>query len=179
MARTRKSDLGRTSILQTPSIRLLEGAKMPGVIRTAWTVALVLTTAAALVAEGQGQRTFRAGVDVVSFGLGVVDKQGKPVTGLTADDFQIVENGKPQALAFFAAGQPQEAPPLHLGLLLDTSGSMADDLKDARSAAVKFVNALDRAVDVTLVDFATEVRVARFGPDDRSEERRVGKECRC
>jgi len=139
---------------------------MPGVIRTAWTVALVLTMAAALVAARQRQRTFHAGVDLVSFGVSVVDKQGKPITGLTADDFQIVENGRPQTVAFFAAGQPDEAPPLHLGLLLDTSGSMADDLKDARSAAVRFVNALDRAVDVTLVDFATEVRVARFGPDD-------------
>ena len=40
---------------------------------------------------------------------------------------------------------------------------MADDIKDARTAAVKFVNALDRAADVTLVDFDTQVRVARFG----------------
>jgi Ca-activated chloride channel family protein len=96
----------------------------------------------------------------------VTDRQGKPVTKLTADDFQILENGKPQTIKFFVAGRPDEAPPLHLGLLLDTSGSMADDLKDARSACVKFVNALDRAADVTLVDFATEVRVARFGPDD-------------
>jgi len=79
---------------------------MPGVIRTAWTVALVLTMAAALVAEQQRQRTFHAGVDLVSFGVSVVDKQGKPITGLTADDFQIVENGRPQTVAFFAAGQP-------------------------------------------------------------------------
>ena len=43
---------------------------------------------------------------------------------------------------------------------------MADDLKDARAAAVKFVNALDGAADVTLVDFDTQVRVARFGPAD-------------
>jgi Ca-activated chloride channel family protein len=126
--------------------------------------ALVLSTAAAVYA--QSQRPFRAGIDLVSFGVSVTDRQGKPVTKLTADDFQILENGKPQAVKFFAVGQPDEAPPLHLGLLLDTSGSMADDLKDARSACVKFVNALDRAADVTLVDFATEVRVARFGPDD-------------
>jgi Ca-activated chloride channel family protein len=110
--------------------------------------------------------TFRAAIDLVNFGVTVVDKQGKPITGLKADDFQVIENGKTQTLRFFAAGEPEEAPPLHLGLLLDTSGSMADDLKDARSAAVKFVNALDGAADVTLVDFDTEVRVARFGADD-------------
>jgi len=43
---------------------------------------------------------------------------------------------------------------------------MERDLRDARSAAVKFVNTLDQAADVTLVDFDTEVRVARFSPQD-------------
>src|SRR5438045_579069 len=138
---------------------------MQDVKRTPCATVLVILTAASLRAH-QGQRSFRAGIDLVNFGVSVVDKQGKSVMGLTADDFQILENGKPQTIKFFAAGQPAEAPPLHLGLLLDTSGSMADDLKDARSACVKFVNALDRAADFTLVDFATEVRVARFGPDD-------------
>jgi Ca-activated chloride channel homolog len=122
-------------------------------------------TAGVRAQQGQ-QPTFKAGVDLVNFGVMVVDKQGKPVTGLKADDFEIVENGKKQTVTFFAAGDPEEAPPLHLGLLLDTSGSMADDLKDARSAAVKFVNALDRAADFTLVDFDTQVRVARFPSAD-------------
>jgi Ca-activated chloride channel family protein len=135
-----------------------------GVPASAVLVVLHVLAGGALVARQQ--QPFRAGIDLVTFGVSVVDRQGKPVTGLTADDFQILENGKPQALRFFAAGQPDEAPPLHLGLMLDTSGSMADDLKDARRACVTFVNALDRAADFTLVDFATEVRVARFGPDD-------------
>jgi Ca-activated chloride channel family protein len=88
------------------------------------------------------------------------------VTGLTQDDFEILESGKKQSVQFFSAGSLETAPPLHVGLLLDTSGSMADDLKDARSSAIKFVNTLDRVADVTLVDFDTEVRVARFGPQD-------------
>jgi Ca-activated chloride channel homolog len=131
--------------------------------RTIITACLCLAAGFTLRAQ---QPTFRTAVDLVHFGVTVVDKQGKPVTGLTAEDFQIVENGKPQTLKYFSAGSPEEAPPLHLGLLLDTSGSMSGDIKDARSAAVKFVNALDHAADVTLVDFDTEVRVARFGPND-------------
>ena len=126
-------------------------------------VGLVLTGSALSLAAQQP--TFRAGVDLVHFGVSVVDKQGKPVTGLTRDDFEIVESGKKQSLQFFSAGNFEEAPPLHIGLLLDTSGSMAADLKDARTAAIKFVNTLDHAADVTLVDFDTEVRVARFAPE--------------
>jgi Ca-activated chloride channel family protein len=127
---------------------------------------LLLSGTLAAAAQQSQQSTFRAGVDLVNFGVMVVDKQGKPVTGLSADDFEILENGRKQAVKFFAAGTPEDAPPLHLGLLLDTSGSMADDLKDARSAAITFVNALERAADVTLVDFDTQVRVARFEAAD-------------
>lgn len=127
-------------------------------------ISFLLVVAMAVTMRAQ-QPTFRAGVDLVHFGVSVVDRQGKPITGLTRDDFEIVESGKKQSLQFFSAGEPEEAPPLHIGLLLDTSGSMAADLKDARSAAVKFVNTLDHAADVTLVDFDTEVRVARFAPE--------------
>jgi Ca-activated chloride channel family protein len=120
---------------------------------------------AATVCTLARQATFRTAIDLVHFGVTVVDKQGQPVTGLHAQDFEIIENGKKQSLQFFAVGDPDASPPMHLGLLLDTSGSMVDDLRDARSAAIKFVNTLQYAADVTLVDFDTEVRVARFSPD--------------
>ena len=78
------------------------------------------------------------------FGVVVTDKQGAPITGLTADDFEVKEAGKPQAIKFFAAGDPDTAPPLHIGFLLDTSGSMEEDIKDVRTAAIKFLNTMDR-----------------------------------
>ncbi len=127
--------------------------------------ALMLTTLAAATVAG-GQQPFRTGVDLVHFGVVVTDKQGKPITGLTAADFELTERGKPQTVKYFAAGDPDEAPPLHLGFLLDMSGSMEADLKDVRTAAIKFLNAVDTAVDITLVDFDTEVRVARYGAQD-------------
>ena len=94
--------------------------------------------------RSRAQQTFRTEVDLVHFGVVVTDKQGAPITGLTADDFEVMEEGKPQTIKFFAAGDPETAPPLHLGFLLDTSGSMEEDIKDVRTAAIKFLNTMDR-----------------------------------
>lgn len=134
-------------------------------------MARVSMVAAMLVASTcllSAQRVFRAGVDLVHFGVIVTDKDGAPVPGLTADDFEIVEDGKPQTVKFFAGGEPgsASAPPLHLGFMIDASGSMAGDIRDVRTAAIKFLNSVDKIIDITLIDFDTEVRVARFGPDD-------------
>ena len=56
--------------------------------------------------------------------------------------------------------------PLHVGLVFDTSGSMDRGHGLARSAAIRFLNRLPRAEDMTVVDFDTEVRIATYGPDD-------------
>jgi Ca-activated chloride channel family protein len=124
---------------------------------------LITAGVAAVAAHAQ---TFRVGVDLVHFAVVVTDKQGQPIRGLTQEDFEIFERGKPQRIKFFAPGDTALAPPFHLGFLLDASGSMDADMKDVRTAAIKFLNQNEHAVDVTLVDFDTEVRVARYGMDD-------------
>ena len=126
----------------------------------------MLALAAASAIAAAGQKTYRTGVDLVNFGVFVTDRQGAPITGLTAADFEILEAGKAQAIKFFTEGDPEDAPPLHLGFLLDASGSMEEDMKDVRTAAIKFLKTMENAIDITLVDFATEVRVARFAADD-------------
>jgi Ca-activated chloride channel family protein len=114
-----------------------------------------------------GAQVYRSGIDLVSLGVTVADRRGALVTDLTEADFEIFEDGKRQDVKFFSRGGDSAASPeLHLGLLFDTSGSMDEDIALARTAAVKFLNALPEAVDVTLVDFDTEVRVARYGQND-------------
>lgn len=113
-----------------------------------------------------GQRVFRAGIDLVHFGVVVTDRSGAPVLGLKAEDFEILEDGKRQTVKFFAGGEPESAPPLHLGFMIDNSGSMVQDIKEVQTAAIKFLNTVENLIDVTLTDFDTEVRVARFGTDD-------------
>ena len=122
--------------------------------------------ALAAVAEGQVP-VFRGGVELVNFGVTVTDRRGTYVTELTPADFEIVEEGRPQTISYFASGVDSDtAPELHIGLLFDTSGSMGEDIRLARSAAVRFLNTLSDAVDITLVDFDTEVRVAKYGQRD-------------
>ena len=109
---------------------------------------------------------FRGGVDLSTFAATVTDKKGNLITDLTKDDFEIVEDGRKQSLEYFAMGDGDAAPPMHLGLMVDASGSMRNDLKLAQGAAVKFLNMLPAAQDITLVDFDTQVRIARYPQRD-------------
>lgn len=129
------------------------------------TAGFVLWAAVCTAAAG-GQQTFRAGVDLVTIGVTVVDRRGNLVTGLTGDDFQILEDGKRQDLLYFAAGDGDAAPAMHLGLMLDASGSMQADMRLAQGAAIKFLNMLPAADDITLVDFDTQVRITRYPQRD-------------
>lgn len=118
-------------------------------------------------ADRAQQVVFRVETDLVSFGITVTDKRGNFLTDLTGDDFEIVEDGKPQALKYFIRGNETDAAPeLHVGIMFDTSGSMTADISTARTAAIKFLNALPEAKDITLVDFDTEVRLAKYGQQD-------------
>jgi Ca-activated chloride channel family protein len=113
------------------------------------------------------QPTFRTETELVTFGVTVTDKRGNFITDLGQDDFEIFEDEKTQGLRYFTRGMELDAAPeLHVGLLFDTSGSMGQDIQLARSAAIKFLNTLSDARDITLVDFDTEVRVSKYGQQD-------------
>ena len=131
---------------------------MPRPMVVAGLLTMVLATGSAAQ-----QPVFRTTTDMVGFGVTVSDRRGNFVTDLKPEDLEIVEEGAPQEIQLFTRGDETEtAPEMHIGLVFDTSGSMGDDITLARSAAVKFLNTLTDAKDMTLVDFDTEVRVSKF-----------------
>src|SRR5712691_3236935 len=70
--------------------------------------------------EDQSVSTLKVNVDVVQLFFNVKDKHGALIPNLTKDDFQILEDGKPQNIKYFSA---ESNLPLTLGILIDSSGS--------------------------------------------------------
>ncbi len=56
--------------------------------------------------------TFRTGVDVVQIDVSVLDKDRRPVRGLTAADFTVLEDGKPRPVVAFSTVELPPLPPL-------------------------------------------------------------------
>jgi Ca-activated chloride channel family protein len=133
-------------------------SRPPG--RTAAALALLVWAGATVAAAQQ----FRATTGVVRLPVIVTDRSGATVGGLTRESFEVYEDGVRQDLQLFAEGGAGDTLPLRLGLLLDTSGSMELDLKDAMTAVIRFIDACEDATDVTFVDFDRTVQLGRFGP---------------
>ncbi len=125
-------------------------------------IVLLLSAASGLAGQTPA---FKSRIDLVNLAVTVADRRGALISGLTVDDFEILEDGQRQIPQYFA-NNTSAAPEMHLGLLLDVSGSMEEDIAFTRTAAIRFLNTLTEALDVTVVDFDTEVRVARYEQHD-------------
>jgi Ca-activated chloride channel family protein len=130
---------------------------------------IVLLVSTGLPAQQDRQRpSFRAGVDIVSLNVTVVDGTNRYVTDLEKDDFLVFEDGIRQDVTFFNKRQQ----PIALSLLLDSSASMEDKLHTLQQAATSFVRTLKDNDVAQVVDFDSrvEIRQAFTGDRDLLEE---------
>ena len=103
----------------------------------------------------------------------------KLIRNLTAKDFTVFEDEKPQQVQFFARvfdperakDEGQEGAPdptaIDLGMLFDTSSSMADVLRLSQNAATQFLESIPRARDLTAVFFDSDIRLSRFNGESQ------------
>jgi Ca-activated chloride channel homolog len=120
------------------------------------------------VLSSQNPFVERVGVDLVLVPV-VVREQvdggaaGRLVTGLSRQDFAILEDGVPQPLTVFS----REAMPLSLVVALDTSASMERSLWSAQKALIEFLRVQAPGAVVSLLAFNDQVFLEQDFTADR------------
>jgi Ca-activated chloride channel family protein len=116
-------------------------------------VTLALTVSALAAQETPSPRepefTLYTASQLVVLNVGVQDSHGTNIKGLTAQDFTIFEDGRPQTIKQFAA----EDRPVTLGILVDASGSMRTRQPEVVTAALAFVRASNPNDQTFVVNF--------------------------
>ena len=85
-------------------------------------------------ARVQQAPTFRAATKVVALYTTVTDSSGRLVPGLGREDFEVLDEGKPQAISVFSS----EIQPISVVVMLDTSGSMTNNIDLVKAGAEQF-----------------------------------------
>ena len=132
-------------------------------VRPLVSLALGLLVSGAVVAQ---QPTFRSGTQTVPLYVTVTDAQGRLVPDLTKDDFQVLDNTKPQTLTLF----DNAVRPITAVVMLDTSGSMTLNLDLMKAAAEQFILRLLPEDKAVVGAFNNKVEFAGTGfTSDRDE----------
>ncbi len=92
--------------------------------------------------------TFKANVDVVQLFFNVKDKKGGLIPNLPKDNFEVLEDGKPQTIKYFS---PESNLPLTLGILIDGSASQERVLDMEKQVGSAFLNEILRDKDMAFV----------------------------
>jgi Ca-activated chloride channel family protein len=113
-----------------------------------------------------GQEPFRSGVELVNVTATVTDYSGRFVSGLQQSDFVVYEDDQPVEITHFNA----ERIPVSLGIVLDTSGSMAGRKMAAARAAVRrlLIDLLGPQDDFFLYRFDHTPRLVEGWTNDRN-----------
>lgn len=136
--------------------------------RLALAAAVVSTAFVAGSARLAGQEgfKFKSGVELINVNATVTDRSGRFVSGLTQADFVVYEDDQPVEITHFSA----ERVPVSLGIVVDTSGSMAGDKMSAAKAAIErfLLDLLGPDDEVFLYAFNNNVDLVHQWTTDRN-----------
>jgi VWFA-related protein len=92
---------------------------------------------------------------IVRLNVGVVDRQGKAITNLNRENFQLYENGVKQEILRF---EPTVAP-FSVVMILDMSGSTTGFRQVIQQSAFRFVDALSPDDRVAVIEFYDKINL--------------------
>jgi hypothetical protein len=113
--------------------------------------------------DPQDIETLKTDTDLVTVPLIANESNGTYVTDLQQEEFTILEDNVPQQIAFFG----KVAAPFHVVLMIDTSSSTQDKLREIQTAAFTFVQQLQNADRVKVISFDDKVNDLNDFTSDR------------
>ena len=111
--------------------------------------------------------TFSSRVELVIVRVTVTDRDNRPMTALTQDDFLVLEDGTPQRVSHFL----QSDVPLDVAVMLDSSSSMRSLLSTLRRSALTFLNRLRPRDRGMVIGFGNRTEVLAGLTSDAQELR--------
>jgi len=128
-------------------------------------VALLSLIVVAPIRAQEVDDVIRTESSLVQLNVGVVDKQGRPITSLTQKDFVVYEDGVKQPIQHF---EPVDAP-FSLVLMLDMSGSTINFRQQLKLASQRFLDALAPEDRVSVIQFNKDVKLLTGFTVDRTK----------
>jgi Ca-activated chloride channel family protein len=115
-----------------------------------------------LAIQEEERPVFRTEVEVVNI-ICTVRKNNTYLTDLTKEDFEVYEDDVKQEIEYFAFESGDEAQPLNIVLLVDTSGSVKDKLTFEQLAADAFLEETLRPKKdlAAVVQFDSEINLVQ------------------
>jgi len=135
---------------------------------TGMLLAIGFAAASGLAARLIDQVTIRTEVALVNVIFTATDRSGNSVSGLTASDFVVFEDGKPQKIEYFSDWTKGTEIPLTVALLIDTSASVRSKLEYEKVTAAEFFrNVLRKNRDLALIiQFDSDVNLVQDFTED-------------
>lgn len=127
--------------------------------------ALALVAVSVMVAYPQGQATFRSSTRIVPVVTTVTDADGRLVPGLEQDQFEILDNGKPQDITFFE----NDIQPFTAVVMMDYSASMTANLDRLQAAAEQFLLRMLREDTAQVGSFSDKIQFSGEFTNDRDD----------
>ena len=121
------------------------------------------------VEDAQDLDIVRIDTNLVTVPVSVVDRDGRYISDLRRDDFQLAEDGVDQEIAYFAAIEK----PFTVVLLIDTSASTWSKLDQIKDAAAVFVAQLRPDDQVMVISFGMGVKIQCEPTSDRQKLRKA------
>ena len=103
----------------------------------------------------EDDEVIKVDVALVNIPFSVSDREGRAVSGLTLNNFTLMDDGKPQKIEYLST---QDAP-LNVVLLIDTSQSALEIFKKIQNAAGEFVKQLRPKDRCMVISFDSTARV--------------------